>query len=70
MWKLWPLVNKLEQAWTGVEETDRAIISNLAPKVLAPVYLVMVCPLQYTIQKLSDFVGIFYGPSKTSMDKP
>jgi len=25
----WPLVNKLEEAWTGVEERDRAIISNL-----------------------------------------
>ena len=25
----WPLVNELEEAWTGVEERDRAIISNL-----------------------------------------
>ena len=25
----WPLVNELEQAWTSVEESDRAIISKL-----------------------------------------
>jgi len=25
----WPLVNELEEAWSGVEERDRAIISNL-----------------------------------------
>ena len=25
----WPLVNELEQAWTGVEESDRALISDL-----------------------------------------
>ena len=29
MEKCWPLVNELEKAWTGVEERDRAIISNL-----------------------------------------
>ena len=29
MEEYWPLVNELEQAWTGVEESDRAIISNL-----------------------------------------
>ena len=29
MEKYWPLVNELEQAWTGVEESDRAIISSL-----------------------------------------
>ena len=28
--KCWPLANELEQAWTGVEETDRSIISKLA----------------------------------------
>ena len=30
MAKCWPLVNKLEKAWTGVEESDRAILSKLA----------------------------------------
>ena len=29
MRKYWPLVNELEQAWTSVEESDRAIISKL-----------------------------------------
>ena len=29
MGKCWPLANKLEKAWTGVEESDRAIISKL-----------------------------------------
>ena len=28
----WTLVNELEEAWTGVEERDRAIISNLVPQ--------------------------------------
>jgi len=27
----WHLVNELEQAWTGVEETDRALISRHVP---------------------------------------
>ena len=51
----WPLVNELEQAWTGVEETDRAIISKLAPEDWNCALLIMVCLLQYTIQKLSGF---------------
>ena len=29
MEEYWPLVNELEQAWTGMEESDRAIISKL-----------------------------------------
>ena len=70
MWKHWPLMNHLEREWTGVEKTDRAIISRLAPRNLDRMSLVMVCPLQFTIQKLSDFVDILYGPSKTSMDRP
>ncbi len=39
---LWPLVNELERAWTGVEERDRAVVSNL---VLPSNYsfLIMVC---------------------------
>ena len=54
----WPLANALEQVWTGVEETDRAIISKLAPQDIHRRFLIMVRPLRYTIQKLRDFVGI------------
>ena len=64
----YPLIDQLEQAWTGVEETDRAIISTLAPRVR--VLLIMVCPLRYTIKKLSDFVGILFDPPKAGMDSP
>jgi len=42
MEECWPLVNELEEAWTGVEESDRAIISNLVPRVNHSV-LIMVC---------------------------
>ncbi len=38
----WPLVNELEQAWTGVEEIDRAVISNLLPEEHHR-FLIMVC---------------------------
>ena len=48
MWRNWHLVNELEQAWTGVEETDRAIISKLVPQGNHR-RLILVCPLQYTI---------------------
>ena len=54
-----PLAHELEQAWTGVEETDRAIISNLAPQISHRMFLILVCPLQCTIQKLSDLQGYF-----------
>ena len=47
MWKHWHLVNELEQAWTGVEESDRAIISKLALQDNHR-FLILVCPLQYT----------------------
>ena len=40
----WPLVNELEQAWTGVEESDRAIISNLVSKYNHTA-LILVCLL-------------------------
>ena len=50
MWKHWPLVNELEEAWTGVEDSDRAIISRLALQDIHRI-LIMVCPLQYTIYK-------------------
>ena len=43
----WVLANEIERAWTGVEESDRAIISNL----VQPYHecLITVCLLQYTI---------------------
>ena len=63
-------MNQLEQAWTGVEETDRAIISTLAPQDRDRAILIMVRPLRYTIQKLSAFVGILFDPPKASMDRP
>ena len=48
MEKCWPLVNELEKAWTGVEESDRAIISKL---VLQDDHrlLIMVCLLRITV---------------------
>ena len=42
--KYWPLVNELEQAWTGVEERDRSIVSNLDNHG----FLIMVCLLRCT----------------------
>ena len=48
MWRNWHLVNELERAWTGVEETDRAIISKLIPQGNHRI-LILVCLLQYTI---------------------
>ena len=40
----WDLVNKLEQAWTGVAESDRALISDHVPQHhRGPI--IMVCPL-------------------------
>ena len=62
-------MNELEQAWTGVEETDRGIISKLAPQPRDRIYLIMVRLLRYTIQKLNEFVGILYGPSRAGMDR-
>ena len=44
----WPLVNQLEEAWTGVEERDRAIISNLIPRDNYR-FLIMVRLVRYTI---------------------
>ena len=48
MWKYWHLVNELEQAWTGVEESDRAIISKLVLQDNHR-FLILVCLLQYTV---------------------
>ena len=70
MEECWPGMNELEQAWTGVEETDCIIISKLAPQNRDRMYLIMVCPLQYNIQKLSELIGILYGPSEAGMDRP
>ena len=42
------LTNELEQAWTGVEESDRAFISALVPQSNI-VLLIMVCLPSYTI---------------------
>ena len=43
----WPLVNEIEQAWRGVEESDRAIISKLINVHLKN--LIRVCLLRYVI---------------------
>ena len=43
----WVLANEIEQAWTGVEKSDRAIISNLVQPYQE--CLITVCPLRYTI---------------------
>src|SRR5258706_6268761 len=50
MEEYWPLVNELERAWTGVEDSDRAVISNLVPQDNYRA-LIMVCLVRYTIQK-------------------
>ena len=44
----WTLANKLEKAWTGVEESDRAIISKLFTQNNLQL-LLMVCLLRSTI---------------------
>ncbi len=46
----WPLVNELEEAWTGVEERDRAIISKLVLQTNHR-FLIMVRLVRYTILK-------------------
>jgi hypothetical protein len=43
----WHLVNEIEQAWTGVEESDRAFISKLTQANLT--FLILVCLLQCTV---------------------
>ena len=50
MAKCWPLANELEKVWTGVEESDRAIISGLIQQG-NPRFLLMVCPLLSTISE-------------------
>jgi hypothetical protein len=41
--KCWPLVNEIEQGWTGVEESDRTFISMLGQDNLR--FLILVCLL-------------------------
>ena len=48
MEKCWPLANELERAWTGVEESDRAIISRLVQQNKHR-FLLMVCLLRSTL---------------------
>ena len=50
MKQYWPLVNKLEQAWTGVEENDRAIVARLVSQRNHR-FLIMVCVFRYAISK-------------------
>ena len=49
MEKCWPLANELEKAWTGVEESDRAIISKFILQGNNLRFLIMVCLLRSTI---------------------
>ena len=44
--ELWPLVDEIEQAWTGVEKRDRAFISKLVQADLR--HLILVCLPRYT----------------------
>ena len=43
----WSLANEVEHAWTGVEESDRAIVSQLVQGKYR--FLIEVCLLRYTI---------------------
>ena len=49
----WPILNELEQAWTGVEGTDRAAISKLALKCDHRL-LIIVCTSRCIIQKAKE----------------
>ncbi len=62
----WPLVNEIEEAWTGVEERDRAIISKFVLQDNHR-FLIMVRLVRYTIRKLKGLIGILYGPSRASI---
>ena len=66
MEEYWPLVNKLEQAWTGVEASDRIIISNLVSQH-NPGALIMVCLVRYAKEKLKGIVGILRRPSRANI---
>jgi len=60
----WTLVNEIEQAWTGVEESDRAII--ISTHVHAnPKSLILVCLLRCTISKSKWPHRNTFGPSQS-----
>ena len=61
----WQLVDEIEQAWTGVEESDRALISNLVEDNLRS--LILVCLLRYTTTEAKTLAGVPLGPSKASI---
>jgi len=63
----WPLVNEIEQAWTGVERSDRALISKLVQDKLGSLILVRLSPPIHQYRKLKDPVGIPLGASKASI---
>ena len=46
----WSLANRIEQAWTGVEESDRAMVSQLAKGHQR--LLIQVCPLLNIIKEI------------------
>ena len=46
--KGWLLLNEIEQAWTGVEKSDRAFISQFVNQGHLAL-LILVCLLSYTI---------------------
>ena len=48
MAECWPLANEIEKAWTGVEESDRAIISKLVLQG-NQWFLLMVCLLRSAV---------------------
>jgi len=48
--EIWSSVNEIEQAWTGVEESDRAIVSQLAKGYQR--FLIQVCLLLSTITEI------------------
>ena len=61
----WPLVNELEQAWTGVEESDRDTISSLDSYHHS--VLILVCCFDTPYRKLKDVAGILNDPSRASV---
>jgi len=60
------MVNELEQAWTGVEKSDRAFIFDLVPPTHFE--LLIVClPLYTRYRKLKGPVGILHVPPEASI---
>ncbi len=67
MEEYWPLVNEIEQAWTGREESDRAIISRLVPQVNNRFFIMVCLWFDTPNRKLKDVVGILYCPSRANI---